>query len=174
MWKNELLNYLPAHVGPVEPFGSKSIKAKQSTGKHNKSFHDILYVLVQLVAWIAVCFFIILVALRALKPYIIAFLIIAGGAFSILVHNFLVREHPAWFIVYILMTILAVIVSAYISNEYMALLDNEIIGSTLQEFTMGNFIMQYLPYWSAVIGIIGGVFLFIGSLRDRELGGGFI
>jgi hypothetical protein len=37
---------------------------------------------------------------------------------------------------------------------------------------MGNFIMQYLPYWSAVIGILGAVFLFIGSLRDRELGGG--
>lgn len=105
---------------------------------------------------------------------ILAFIIIAGGAFSILLHNFLVREHPAWFIVYILMTILAVIVSAYISNEYMSLLGNDIIGSTLSEFTMGNFIMQYLPYWSAVIGILGGVFLFIGSLRDRELGGGFV
>ncbi len=105
---------------------------------------------------------------------IIAFLILAGGAFSILVHNFLVREHPAWFIVYILMTILAIIVSVYISNEYMSLLSNEVFGETLSEFTMGNFIMQYLPYWSAVIGILGGVFLFIGALRDRELGGGFI
>lgn len=105
---------------------------------------------------------------------IIAFIILAGGAFSILVHNFLVREHPAWFIVYILITILAVIVSAYISNEYMDLLSNEIIGDTLSGFTMGNFIIQYLPYWSAVIGILGGVFLFIGALRDGELGGGFI
>jgi hypothetical protein len=103
---------------------------------------------------------------------IIAFIILAGGAFSILIHNFLVREHPAWFIIYFLMAILAIIVSAYISNEYMALLGNDVIGSTLSEFTMGNFIMQYLPYWSAVIGILGAVFLFIGSLRDRELGGG--
>ncbi len=102
---------------------------------------------------------------------ILAFLIIACGAFSILIHNFLVREHPAWYIVYVLMTILAIIVSVYLSNNYMEMLSNDVIGSTLSEFTMGNFIMQYLPYWSAVIGIIGGVFLFIGSLRDRELGG---
>lgn len=105
---------------------------------------------------------------------ILAFIILGGGAFSILVHNFLVRQHPAFFIVYILMTILAIIVSVYISNQYMDLLSNEVIGSTLSGFTMGNFIMQYLPYWSAVIGILGAVFLFIGSLRDREISGGIM
>lgn len=102
---------------------------------------------------------------------IIAFIILAGGAFSILLHNFLVRQHPAWFVVYLLITILAIIVSAYVSNEYVSLLSNDVLGSTLSQFTMGNYIMQYLPYWSAIIGILGAVFLFIGSLRDREMGG---
>jgi len=103
---------------------------------------------------------------------ILAFIIIAGGAFSILIHNFLVRQHPAFFIIYILITILSIIVSVYVSNEYMSLLSNDVIGSTLSGFTMGNFIMQYLPYWSAVIGILGSIFLFIGSLRDREISEG--
>jgi len=105
---------------------------------------------------------------------VIAFLILAGGAFSILVHNFLVRMHPVWIVAYIFMTILAVIASAYVSNIYMELLTNEAVGSTLQQFTMSNFIMQYLPYWSAVIGLIGTAFLFIGALRDRELSGGIV
>jgi len=105
---------------------------------------------------------------------ILAFIILAGGAFSILVHNFLVRMHPAWMIVYILMTILAVIVSAFISNSYMELLNNASLGSTLSQFTMGNFIMQWLPYWSAIIGILGTIFLFIGTLRDRELSEGIM
>ena len=103
---------------------------------------------------------------------ILAFFIIVGGAFSILVHNFLVRMHPAWLIVYILMTILSIILSAYISNEYMSLLTNDALGSALSQFTMGNFIMQWLPYWSAVIGIVGAIFLFIGTLRDREFSEG--
>ena len=104
---------------------------------------------------------------------VIAFLILAGGAFSILIHNFLVRQHPAWMIAYILITIVAVILSAYISNAYMDLLSNAALGSTLTQLTMPTFIMQWLPYWSAVIGIFGAMFLFIGALRDRELGGGF-
>lgn len=103
---------------------------------------------------------------------IIAFIIIAGGVFSILVSNFLVRIHPAWFLPYILMTIMAVILSAYVSNAYMELLSGNVLSASLSQFTMGNFIMQWLPYWSAVMGILGAVFLFVGALRDRELTGG--
>lgn len=105
---------------------------------------------------------------------ILAFIILFGGAFSILVHNFLVRMHPVFLIVYILITIIAIVVSVYVSNEYMSLLTNDVIGSTLQGFTMSNFIMQYLPYWTAVIGILGAVFLFIGTLRDREISEGIV
>lgn len=104
---------------------------------------------------------------------ILGFIIIVGGAFSILVHNFLIRIHPVFFIAYLIMTILTIIVSAYISNQYMALLSNDVIGSTLQQMTMGTFVMQYLPYWAAVIGIVGSIFLFIGIIRDREISGGF-
>lgn len=102
---------------------------------------------------------------------VLAFIIIAGGAFSILIHNFLVRIHPVWFIAYILMTILSVLVSAVLSNRYMELVSLGIIDGNLSEFTMGNFIMQYLPYWAAVIGIFGAILLFIGMIRDREITG---
>lgn len=98
----------------------------------------------------------------------LAFVIIFMSGISIFIHNFLVKAHPVFFITYILMGIGAIIASAYLSNHYMNLLTNEAIGSTFQEFTAANFIMQWLPVFTAIISIFGGVFLFIGIIRtDR-------
>ena len=100
----------------------------------------------------------------------IALIILVVSAFSILLHNFLVKAHPAFFITYFFMTIAGVVVSAYLSNQYMALLDNPTLGETLQTFVGANYIMQWLPYWVTVIGIFGAIFLFIGIIRDRQGG----
>lgn len=99
----------------------------------------------------------------------IAFLILMLGGISILLSNFLIKAHPAFFFLYIVMTIAAIIVSAYVSNVYMdTLLAEDTIGSTLSQFTEANFVMQYLPYFATVIGIFGAIFLFIGIIRNRE------
>jgi len=100
----------------------------------------------------------------------IALIILVVSALSILIHNFLVKAHPVFFVTYFMMAIGAIIVSAYVSNEYSSLLGNEVLGSTLQGFTGANFIMAWLPYWAAIIGIFGAIFLFIGIIRDRTGG----
>ncbi len=102
----------------------------------------------------------------------LALIIIVVSAFSILLHNFLVKAHPAFFITYFFMTIAGVVVSAYLSNHYMSMLDNPVLGETLQTFVGANYIMQWLPYWVTVIGIFGAIFLFIGIIRDRQGGVG--
>ena len=48
---------------------------------------------------------------------------------------------------------------------------NDVLGTTISEFTGASFIMLYLPIWTAVIGIMGAIFLFAGILRDADLGG---
>lgn len=101
---------------------------------------------------------------------IIAFVIIFGMAISILISNFLIRAHPVFFVIHLFMTIVGIIVSATISNRYMELLTNPTIGTTLQSFTAVNFIMQWLPYFTAIIGIFGAIFLFMGIIRGREEG----
>jgi len=93
---------------------------------------------------------------------------------SILVTNFLVKTHPAFFIVYIFVVIAAIIASVYISNQYETLMTDNVIGTTLSEFTGSSFIMLSLPIWTSVIGIFGGIFLFAGILRDREAGGSLV
>lgn len=101
----------------------------------------------------------------------IAAIMIFGMFISILLSNFLVKAHPAFFILYVLVTMVAIVVSAILSNAYMDLLTNDVIGSELSGFTAGSFIMEYLPIWAVVIGLVGGLFLYAGISRDREFGG---
>jgi len=101
---------------------------------------------------------------------VLAYILIFAMALSILLTNYLERVHPAFFIVYLFVIIGAVIASVYISNQYETLMTNEIIGSTLTEFTGGSFILLYLPIWVTVIGFFGAIFLFAGIMRDRGMG----
>lgn len=103
---------------------------------------------------------------------IIGFIIIIGGGISILVSNFAIRVHPIFLAVYFLLTVMAIVAAVYISNTYVDLLSNVALGSYLQQFSMGNFIMTWLPYFTAVIGVFGMIFLFIGIIKERDVGVG--
>jgi len=106
--------------------------------------------------------------------HFIAFIIMFMLGISILITSFFVKSHPVFFIVYLLVIVIAVIFAVYVSNAYEVLLGADTIGSTLQGFGGGNFIMEYLPLWTVIIGFIGAIFLFSGIQKDRELGGGSI
>lgn len=105
---------------------------------------------------------------------ILAFVIIFITALSIPLTYFIQRSHPAFFIVYIFITIAAFITSVYISNQYETLLSNEILGQTLNTFTAAGFIMKYLPIWVSVLGLGGAIFLFSGIIRDASAGGSIV
>jgi len=106
--------------------------------------------------------------------HVLAYVMIFISGLSILISNFLVKSHPAFFVVYLMVIIVAFIASVYISNQYEVLMTNEIFGSTISAFKGGSFIMLYLPIWTAVIGIFGAIFLFAGILRDRGAGGSVV
>lgn len=91
----------------------------------------------------------------------IALIIIVMQGLSIMIHNYLIKENPLFFVVYVIITLGAIGGSAIISNSYETLLTNDILGTTLQGFTAVNFIMAWLPYWAAIIGLFGALFLFI-------------
>lgn len=104
----------------------------------------------------------------------LAFIMIIMMGVTIFLTNFLVKSHPAFFIVYIMVIIGAIIASVYISNQYESLMSNDVLGTTLSEFTGASFIMLHLPLWVTVIGIFGAIFLFMGILRDSGSGGSVI
>jgi hypothetical protein len=101
----------------------------------------------------------------------IAFIIMFSLALSILIGNFMIKAHPVFFIVYIFIVVIGMIFSVYVSNAYEDLMGHDEIGSTLQGFTGGSFIMLHLPLWVTVIGLVGAILLFAGLSRDSEFGG---
>ncbi len=103
----------------------------------------------------------------------ISFMMIFGYSLSILITSFLRRKHPGLaFVVYILVTILSVVFSVYLMNEYENLLLNEVLGPTLQTFTASNFFMSNMLTWVIGLSFVGMILLFSGIPRDRDLGGG--
>jgi len=106
--------------------------------------------------------------------HFLAFGVIFAMAISIFISNYLIKANPVFFIIYLFIAVVAVIFSALISNAYEGLMVDPTIGSTLSGFGGASFIMLNLPLWTAVIGIVGAIFLFIGVTRDREMEGSVI
>ena len=101
----------------------------------------------------------------------ISFILIVTLAFAILLENFYIREHPVLFFIHVFVVILGIIAGIYISNYYEDLLGDitNPLNSTLLTFTASDYVVLYLPYWVAVIGIIGLVLLVINANRDPEI-----
>ncbi len=106
--------------------------------------------------------------------HVLAFVIIFMMGMTIMLGNFLVKSHPAFFLVYLMVIIGAIMASAILSNQYEVLLQSQVIGETLSEFSAANFIMLNFPIWTAVIGIFGAIFLFSGIIRDEGAGGSVV
>lgn len=86
--------------------------------------------------------------------------------------NFLVKVHPVWFFVYVLIVIFAVLLAAPISNAYQSILnDPTVFGGILPTFNGANWVMINLPIVVAVAGILGGVFLFVNVVRSPNESG---
>jgi len=129
-------------------------------------------------------------SIQSLK--MVAGVYILALAAMMIITNALVKIHPMWFFAYILIALLAIVFSVPISNAYQQLLasapvimpdvntitptcnvtSNIYTGctSTLQGFTVSNFILFNLPIVVLVLAVLGGIFLFINILRQEERG----
>ena len=108
--------------------------------------------------------------LRVLR--LIGFVIIFGMILTIFATNYFIESHPIFMIVHWIVTIVAVVASAIVSNVYEATMRTSFFAAELTQWTGTNFMMLSLPYVVAVIGLIGGVLLFIPFIRGRNIGGG--
>jgi len=103
------------------------------------------------------------------------FALIIAFAISIFVSNFLIKINPVFFIFHIIITIIAVLVAITLSNAYEFIYTSQnIFGDELQTFVGTSWMLLNLPIVVTVIGVLGGIFQFIGISRDSEQGGGLI
>jgi hypothetical protein len=107
--------------------------------------------------------------------YWISVFLIVGMITSIFIGSYLVTTKPIFFIPYIFITIIAVIVSVGLSNSYEQVIQDPTLASTFTGFVGANFILLKLPIWIAIIGIVGGIIMFVrmGSKENDLYGGGY-
>lgn len=96
---------------------------------------------------------------------LVALTLIFSIILSTIFINGLQKIHPAFFFVYVLIVVLAIIFSAPISNAYQNLLASNIFDGLLPSFTGANWIMLNLPLVTTITGLLGGLFLFINIIR---------
>ncbi len=102
-------------------------------------------------------------SIQALRMVSVVYILSLGIA--IVVVGFLERKHPFLFFAYILIVLLAVLFAPTISNAYENLLSSGIFDGELATFTASNFIILNLPTFVLVIGLLGGIGLFINLVR---------
>lgn len=106
--------------------------------------------------------------------YWISWVLIIGMAIGIFIGSYLVTTKPVFMIPMIFLGIIAIIVSAIISNAYGQIISDPTLASTFNGFVGANFIMGYFPIWTTVIFFIGLIIMFsrMGS-REQSYGGSY-
>lgn len=100
---------------------------------------------------------------------LVALIMIFAYSLATLLVAYFSSKHPIWLFVYILITILMVIFSIYISNSYETLMNNSQINSMVTGFGMSGIIVLYLPYWVGGIGLVGTILSIIGVVMSRRI-----
>jgi hypothetical protein len=95
----------------------------------------------------------------------IAFVLVFGLLFCTVILNIASKYHPIWAWVYLAVIAVDVIGAWIVSSEYSTLLIGNPLSSALNSLTYVDYLILYLPYITAVIGLIGGIFLFVNILN---------
>lgn len=82
--------------------------------------------------------------------------------------NFFYKVHPAFFALYVLFAVLAVIFSVPVSNAYETLLQSGTMEDFMQQQVFANYVLLHLPIWVTLIAGIGAITLFVNILRNSE------
>ena len=103
-------------------------------------------------------------SIQALR--LVAMSIIFSQILMLIVFMGFTGKHPALFIVWIFVVFLAIIFSAPISNAYESLLQSNLYDGLLASFTGSNWVLLNLPFITLMIGILGGVLMFVNIARS--------
>ncbi len=100
--------------------------------------------------------------------YWISIFLIFGMIIAIFIGSYMVTTKPVFFIPYIFIVIIAVIVSVAISNAYETISATTTLASTFANFTGSNWILAQLPIIVAIVGMAGGIIMFVRMGKREE------
>jgi len=100
--------------------------------------------------------------------YWTSILLIVGMMFSIFFGSYMVTTRPIYFVPYIFIIIIAIFVAVGVSNAYQSVIEQPELASTFAGFIGSNFIMYNLPIWITVMGVVGGIIMFV-RMKSQEV-----
>jgi hypothetical protein len=98
----------------------------------------------------------------------ISVFLIFGMIIAIFIGSYMVTTKPIFFIPYLFIVIIAVIVAVPISNAYETLYNNPTLNATFSNFVGASWIMAKLPIIISVVGIGGGIIMFVRMGKKEE------
>jgi len=98
----------------------------------------------------------------------ITVMLIFGMIISILYGSYKVRTQPIYFLPYFLITGIAIVVSVIIANSYEDIIQNNILAGTFASFTGANHFLLFLPVYIGIVGVVGGIIMFISWVTRPE------
>jgi len=100
--------------------------------------------------------------------YWISIFLIFGMIISIFIGSYMVTTKPVFFIPYLFIVIVAVIVAVAISNAYELLYANETLNSTFAKFVGATWVLAKLPIVVSIVGMVGGIIMFVRMGKKEE------
>ena len=92
--------------------------------------------------------------------------IIIGLSIAVIVGSAMVFHHPAFFIASTILLFIAVVVSAIASNTIWTFLNIDAISATAANFPKIAFLMDNLPQYIAVLGVVGMILMYSSYTRQ--------
>ncbi len=80
---------------------------------------------------------------------------------------FMINTHPIFFVISLLLLIIGIVVSAIFSNTSNSMYSESIFTTSEQTFTFTTSIMDNLPIWILIIGVIGLIAIYAKTKWSR-------
>jgi hypothetical protein len=101
--------------------------------------------------------------------FLIAFILASLG---LILSAFLIYTHPAFLVVFMLMTVVFIVASAYISNVYYEFSRTPEFATALSELPITDYILQHLPLITLILCILSIVVIYSKSQSQGGMSSG--
>lgn len=85
---------------------------------------------------------------------------IVGAGVALILSAFMIKTHPAFFIIFFILQIIFAFISISFANAWDGIWTGSALASTASQFGMWTFLMRYLPFVSMGLGIITAIAIF--------------
>lgn len=83
-----------------------------------------------------------------------------GLVLALMITSWFIGGNPIFMFIYFIVVIIATVLGTIMSNVWAAVSTASVFGVTIASFPLTNHILSYLPYYMAVIGVLGIIVMF--------------